>query len=34
MVVEAEPALGIRSVEFVATDVARWQHLVIDISGR
>ena len=32
MVVEAEPLLGIRSVEFVATDVARWHQLVIDIA--
>lgn len=33
MLVEAEAALGIRSVEFVATDVVRWQQLVIDIAG-
>ena len=33
MVVEGEPALGIRSVEFVATDVARWHQLAIDIAG-
>ncbi len=32
MLVEAEPVLGIRSVEFVATDVARWHQLVIDIA--
>ncbi|OYW36922.1 MAG: hypothetical protein B7Z35_11240 [Hydrogenophilales bacterium 12-61-10] len=33
MVVEAEPGTGIQSVEFVATDVARWDHLVIDIAA-
>ena len=33
MLVDAEPAIGIRSVEFVATDVARWQLLDIDIAG-
>jgi DNA repair exonuclease SbcCD nuclease subunit len=33
MVVEAEVGVGIRSVEFVATDVARWHHLAIDIAG-
>lgn len=32
MVVEAEADEGIRSVEFVATDVARWQHLAIDAT--
>lgn len=32
MVVEAEPGVGIRSVEFVATDVARWHHLTVDIA--
>jgi exonuclease SbcD len=33
MVVEAEPGVGIRSVEFVPTDVARWHHLGIDIAA-
>ncbi len=33
MLVDAEPAIGIRAVEFVATDVARWQHLSIDIAA-
>ncbi|MBU2642487.1 MAG: DNA repair exonuclease [Gammaproteobacteria bacterium] len=33
MVVEAEPGIGIHSVEFVATDVARWHHFVFDIAG-
>ena len=33
MVVDAEAGVGIRSVEFVPTDLARWQHLLIDISG-
>lgn len=33
MVVEAEVGVGIRSVEFVATDVARWHHLAIDIAA-
>lgn len=32
MVVEAEPGTGIRSVEFVPTDVARWHHISIDIA--
>ena len=32
MVVEAEPGIGIRSVEFVPTDVARWHHISIDIA--
>lgn len=32
MVVEGDAEAGIRSVEFVATDVARWQHLAIDIT--
>lgn len=32
MVVEAEPGKGIRSVEFVPTDVARWHHISIDIA--
>jgi len=32
MVVEAEPGTGIQSVEFVATDVARWDHLIVDIA--
>jgi len=30
MVVEGDADDGIRSVEFVATDVARWQHLALD----
>ncbi len=34
LVVDAEAGAGILAVDFVATDVARWQHLVIDISGR
>ena len=33
MVVEAEPGIGIQSAEFVATDVARWHHLNVDIAG-
>jgi hypothetical protein len=33
MVVEAEVGVGIRSVEFVATDVARWHQLAIDIAA-
>ena len=33
MVVEAEPGIGIQSAEFVATDVARWHHIAIDIAG-
>ena len=33
MVVEAEPGTGIRTVEFVPTDVARWHHIGIDIAG-
>jgi exonuclease SbcD len=33
MVVDAEAGVGIQRVEFVATDLARWQHLLIDISG-
>lgn len=32
MVVEAESGTGIRSVEFVPTDVARWHHISIDIA--
>lgn len=32
MVVEGDAEEGIRSVEFVATDVARWQHLTIDAA--
>ena len=32
MVVEGDAEDGIRSVEFVATDVARWQHLTIDAT--
>ncbi len=32
MVVEGDAENGIRSVEFVATDVARWQHLKIDAT--
>lgn len=32
MVVEGDADEGIRSVEFVATDVARWQHLTIDAT--
>ncbi len=32
VVVDANPDEGIRSVEFVATDVARWQHLAIDAT--
>ncbi|MEF8704722.1 MAG: DNA repair exonuclease [Candidatus Accumulibacter sp. UW26] len=33
MVVDAEPGGGIRSVEFVPTDVARWHQLGIDIAA-
>ena len=33
MVIEAEPGIGIQSVEFVTTDVARWHHIGIDIAG-
>lgn len=33
MVVEAETGTGIRSVEFVPTDVARWHHIRIDIAN-
>lgn len=33
MLVEAEPGVGIRSLEFVPTDVARWHHLGIDIAA-
>jgi DNA repair exonuclease SbcCD nuclease subunit len=33
MVVNAEHGVGIRSVEFVPTDVARWHHLSIDIAA-
>ena len=33
LLVEAEPGVGIRSLDFVPTDVARWQHLVIDIAA-
>lgn len=32
MVVEGDADAGIRSVEFVATDVARWQHLTVDAT--
>jgi DNA repair exonuclease SbcCD nuclease subunit len=32
MFVEGDAEEGIRSVEFVATDVARWQHLTIDVT--
>jgi DNA repair exonuclease SbcCD nuclease subunit len=32
MVIEAEPGIGIMSVEFVTTDVARWHHIGIDIA--
>lgn len=32
MVVEGDAEDGIRSVEFAATDVARWQHLTIDAT--
>ena len=32
IVVEGDAEDGIRSVEFVATDVARWQHLTIDAT--
>jgi DNA repair exonuclease SbcCD nuclease subunit len=32
LVVECDPDRGIRSVEFVATDVARWLHLSLDAS--
>ena len=32
MVVEAEAGVGIQSVEFVPTDVARWHHIDIDIA--
>lgn len=33
MVVDAEQGVGIQSVEFVATDVARWHHINIDIAA-
>jgi DNA repair exonuclease SbcCD nuclease subunit len=33
MLVEAEPGVGIQSVEFVPTDVARWHQVSIDIAG-
>ena len=33
MVIEAEPGIGIQSVEFVTTDVARWHHIGIDIAN-
>lgn len=33
MVVEAEAGVGIQSVEFVPTDVARWHNISIDIAG-
>ncbi len=32
MLVEAEAGVGIQSAEFVATDVARWHHHIIDIA--
>lgn len=32
MLVEAEAGVGIQSVEFVPTDVARWHHIDIDIA--
>jgi DNA repair exonuclease SbcCD nuclease subunit len=32
MVVDAEPGIGVQSAEFVATDVARWHHIDIDIA--
>jgi DNA repair exonuclease SbcCD nuclease subunit len=32
VVVEGDADEGIRSVEFVATDVARWQHLTVDVT--
>ena len=32
VVVEVEPDLEVRSVEFVATDVARWHHLCLDAT--
>lgn len=32
VVVEGDAYEGIRSVEFVATDVARWQHLTVDVT--
>jgi hypothetical protein len=32
VVVEGDANAGIRSVEFIATDVARWQHLTIDAT--
>lgn len=32
MVVEGDAESGIHSVEFVATDVARWQHLTVDVT--
>lgn len=32
MVVNAEPGIGVQSAEFVATDVARWHHIHIDIA--
>jgi DNA repair protein SbcD/Mre11 len=32
VVVEADADEGIRSVDFVATDVARWQHLTVDAT--
>lgn len=33
MVVEGDADNGIISVEFVATDVARWRHLMVDVTG-
>jgi len=33
MVIDAEPGVGIQTVEFVATDVARWHHVSVDIAG-
>jgi exonuclease SbcD len=33
MVVDAEPGVGIQTVEFVPTDIARWHHISIDIAG-
>ncbi len=32
VIVEAEPGIGISTVEFVPTDVARWHHISIDIG--
>jgi len=32
MIVEGDAGEGIRSAEFVATDVARWRHLTLDVT--